>query len=608
MFIQSRILILATLGLSLLLLILSAIGVFIGNNYILLPPLLLSCALLCLSTLSFLKEREIDSAIKKSANKISLPITKSEATTSILNRMLFEIEKMYELNFVLIPSATVGVSRRRDFIQDVFEVYQKNFPVSAIRLNLFEDESGISARKYSIGQAQWIEDEEAEFYPSDYVLKESLVFGGKVFGEILLELEDPIVNNGGDLRTLKVLSAYTSIMFMNAEFNKELGRLRQLSDETQEVKTGFLANLSHEIRGPLGVILNSVELILDGICGEIPSSADETLQMVKDSTHHLMDLVNDVLDFAKIESGNIDANPHEVLLFELLDDMATVLRSQAIKKNQKLIVERPDERIAIICDRRHGRQMLINLLTNAIKYTPEGGGIKVYAERTSATKVKIIVEDTGVGIAESEFFKVFGAFQRTDDEYSRTQQGTGLGMPLTKKLVEANKGDIGFSSEVGVGSTFWIELPCKNVQPLKTEEHDGSIISLGNGENILLLEPDDEQRSLFGRSLNQRGFSVTSVSSASEVLREFRSKHYSAVLIETDLVDLRAEELIQSLRSLPQGVKVPLVVMTGKAFSFDVERFLKLGVDRCLSKPFSLVDLAATLRRLLDQSEQLNDL
>jgi len=608
MFVHSRILILATLSLNLLLLVLSAIGVFVGNNYILLPPLLLSCALLCLTTLSYLKEKAIDSIIIKFAEKTSLPITNSEATISILNRILIEIEKMYELNFLLIPSASVGVSKRRDFIQDVFEVYQKIFPVKAIRLNLFEDESGISARKYSIGQAQWIEDEESEFYPLDYVLKENLVFAGKVFGEILLELEDPIGENESDLKTLKVLSAYTSIMFMNAEFNKELGRLRRLSDETQEVKTGFLANLSHEIRGPLGVILNSVELILDGICGEIPDSANETLQMVKVSTHHLMDLVNDVLDFAKIESGTIDANPHEVLLFELLDDMATVLRSQSIKKNQKLIVERPDERIAIVCDRRHARQMLINLITNAIKYTPDGGCIKVYAERTVDGKVKIIVEDNGVGIAESEFFKVFGAFQRADDEYSRAQQGTGLGMPLTKKLVEANKGEIGFSSEVGVGSNFWIELPCRNVQPLKTEEHDGTLICLGKGENILLLEPDDEQRSLFGRSLDQRGFSVTSVSSAAELLREFRSQHYSAVLIETDLVDLRAEELIQSLRSLPQGVKIPLVVMTGKAFSFDVEHFLKLGVDRCLAKPFSLVDLAATLRRLLDQSEQLNDL
>jgi CheY-like chemotaxis protein len=247
------------------------------------------------------------------------------------------------------------------------------------------------------------------------------------------------------------------------------------------------------------------------------------------------------------------------------------------------------------------RQILINLLTNAIKYTPEGGKIILSGEEVEPGIVRISVKDTGVGIPIDQYSRVFAPFERIDDEYSNKQVGTGLGMALTRKLVEGTGGIIDFTSEVGSGSTFWVELPAVKVDHVTTETHDGTEIRVGKGEELILLEPDPEQRLMFSKSLEQRGFKVTPTGSASEAISACRAKVFSAMVVETDLPDFNAEELIQSVRSIPSGTKLPIVVMSGKAFTFDVERFLKLGVDRCLSKPFTLGELAATMRRLLDE-------
>jgi len=327
----------------------------------------------------------------------------------------------------------------------------------------------------------------------------------------------------------------------------------------------------------------------------------DTLKMVKKSSSHLLDLVNDVLDYARIESGAVEAKTISISLQDLLSDMGAIVRSQAIKKQQKLIVERSADRLGVLCDKRHIRQILINLLTNAIKYTPEGGKIILSGEEIEPGIVRINVKDTGVGIPFEQYSKVFAAFERIDDEYSNKQVGTGLGMALTKKLVEGNGGIIDFSSEVGKGSNFWIELPGVKVEHVTTETHDGTEIRVGKGEELILLEPDPDQRLMFSKSLEQRGFKVTSTASASEAISACRKKVFSAMVIETDLPDFNAQELIHSIRSVPSANKLPIVVMSGKAFTFDVEDFLKLGVDRCLAKPFTLGELAATMRKLLDE-------
>jgi signal transduction histidine kinase/CheY-like chemotaxis protein len=595
------------LSCSFILTMMCVVGFFFGGIQVLLPVLFLIVPVFLLSLFLLYQVNLFLKKLQSAASVLSLEVTVTDTEASIVRKIVDEYTQQKFLVNELLPSAKDTMRDSKDAVDKIFSVLQSQFPVNAIVIQLFEDISGTSAKKYSIGFPQWMEEDEPD-RNSDFVLQKTLSFGGKRFGKLMVESKVPFSEIRSSAEHMEIIAAYASIMLMNADFQLELSRIQSASDDTQQIKTGFLANLSHEIRGPLGVIMNSVELVLDGLCGDITEQGRDALRMVRESSSHLMDLVNDVLDYAKIESGTIETDPVSISLDDLLSDMSAVIRSQALQKGQKLIVEKPEEKnLAVRCDKRHARQILINVLTNAVKYTPEGGKIVISAHTLSSQKIKIAVEDTGVGIPEDEYHKVFGAFQRVDNEYSRMQQGTGLGMPLTKKLVEVNGGTVGFSSEEGIGSTFWIELPISFVTPLKTEEQDGTIIQFGNGEHILLVEPDDEQRNVYSKSLTQRGFVVTSVSSASEVLREFRTGTFSAVVIETDLPDSGGEELIQSIRSIPKGAKIPLIIMSGKAFIFDLEHFIRLGVDRCLSKPFSLAELSGTIRKLIDETVSLDE-
>lgn len=428
-------------------------------------------------------------------------------------------------------------------------------------------------------------------------------FAGTTFGVLRVELPSGRVVKDSDLNVMNLLASQTAVVLLDARFSEELLKMRRLSEESVRAKTGFLANLSHEIRGPLGIILNAVELAQEGLCGEVSEALRETLQMVRESGSHLLDLVNDVLDYAKLEAGKITPKPANLLLKPLLEDIVAVVRSQAVAKKHKLKLERVEATLGIACDKRHARQMLINLLTNAIKYTPEGGTITVKGERAVGNRAKISVIDTGIGIPKSQRHKVFAAFERVEDKYANSQVGTGLGMPLTRKLAEANGGSIDFESEESKGSTFWLILPAVDVTEEKTEEVTGETrVKCGKGETLLLVDPDADARGMLELYLKNQGFEVIGAGEGRDVLRILRDQKVELAIVENDLQELSGEEIIAAIRSNPKLAALPVVLISAKAFVFDIERFLKLGVDRCLSKPVPLHELAQTARRLIDES------
>ncbi len=445
--------------------------------------------------------------------------------------------------------------------------------------------------------------------PPEHVLVQPLSFAGTTFGVLRVELAEGTTPTKADRQVLYLLATQGALMLVDSRFTDELLRMRRLSEESIRAKTGFLANLSHEIRGPLGIILNGVELIIDGLCGPVTESQKETCGMIRGNGEHLLDLVNDVLDYAKVEAGKVNAKPLNIQVHTLLEDLATVVRSQAMAKKHKLIVEPVDKHIGIFCDKRHARQILINFLTNAIKYTPDGGTITLRALRAAGNKIKISVSDTGIGIPESEREKVFGAFERVDNKYALAQMGTGLGMPLTRRLAEVNGGNVDFQSIDAEGSTFWVNLPAVeiDVPDVTTEETPGKEVKgpQGNGEAVLLVDHDQDARQMLERYLVHQGFAIVHASSGSEVTKILREKAIELAVVESDLPDLPGEELVSVIRSNPKAAKVPIILLSSRAFVFDIERFLKLGVDRCLSKPVELSEIAVTARRLIDETRSL---
>ena len=498
-------------------------------------------------------------------------------------------------------------------------VYQE-LSANAVEMSLFDEVSRQWSQAMVIGaprsvnsQAMMAAAAEARerqilSYDNYQVLVMPVMFAGRVFGALRVEVPGANKPSRNDIELLHLCAVQGAFALVDARFTDELLRLRRASEETVRAKTGFLANLSHEIRGPLGIILNGAELMLDGLCGPVSEQQKSTITMVKDSGEHLLDLVNDVLDYAKVEAGKIIPKTVQISLRDLLNDLASVVRSQALEKGHSLEVEEVDATLGMLCDKRHARQMLINFLTNAVKYTQNGGKITIGATRQTGNRVKISVSDTGIGIAEDQKEKVFAAFERVDDKYALSQTGTGLGMPLTRRLAEVNGGGADFESERGKGSTFWITMPAveiESAQATRIPAESEQLLPQGHGEAILLIDHDTSTRQMLGTYLQSQGFEILQAQSGGEVLKILKEKRVELAVVESDMPDLPGEEMVSAIRSMPNAGTVPIILLSSKAFVFDIERFLKLGVDRCLSKPVALSEVAITARRLIDESRSI---
>ena len=397
---------------------------------------------------------------------------------------------------------------------------------------------------------------------------------------------------------MNLLALQSSMAVINTEFTGELLRMRRVSDESVKAKTGFLANLSHEIRGPLSIMMNAVELVLEGMCGEVTDDQKDTLLMVKTNGRHLLDLINDVLDYAKAESGRVTINPVPLPVDEILNDLRKVISVQAEAKSHRITCRMLGKDAGILCDRRHARQILINLLTNAVKYTPDGGTIEMWAERIPGNRIKINVKDSGVGIQKQNRDKVFAAFERIEDEYSSRQVGTGLGMSLTRRLVELNGGTIDFSSEPGRGSVFWIILPSSEVSEQKEDlkTHVEAEVD-GKGKTVLILSEDSQETRTIARYLARLRFTLAYASNSLEAVESLKLADIDVVIIDNSAQDIEQgteRELVSRLRENVRNRKLPIVLLSSRAFSFDVEKYLKAGVDKCLAKPVELQELART--------------
>jgi len=507
-------------------------------------------------------------------------------------------------------------------LQRILGVAAEQIRAKSVELTLFDSESGLTANSFIVGTPANAYSRgsltEEELTDSKSVLREErdgiklllrpVRFAKKTFGVLQFEFPNNRRIKPLDEQLVGLFSQRVAITLLDSQFTKELIRMRRLSDESERVKTGFLANLSHELRGPLGIILNGTELALDGLCGPVGEQLKDTLRMIRGNGQHLLELVNDVLDFAKVEAGKITVKPLEMPLKVLLEDILRVAKGQAEQKKHTLVLEPLSDNLGVIVDRRHIRQMLINLLTNAIKYTPDGGKISIKAEALSENRLRISIKDSGVGIPESQRSRVFGAFERVEDNgYSEKQSGTGLGMPLTKRLAEANGGSVDFDSVVGEGSTFYLILPSTRI----ARSEDGSLIEgkggtktwLGRGEKILLLDAEVDSRAMLGRYLKDQGFVVFEIGKPKELIPIFRQETPELAIIDSEIEGMTTEEIINAVRAHPKGASIPLILLTPSAFNFDVENYLKLGVDLCLSKPLQLAETATNVRRLVDDYE-----
>ncbi|MFB0519208.1 MAG: sensor histidine kinase [Acidobacteriota bacterium] len=252
------------------------------------------------------------------------------------------------------------------------------------------------------------------------------------------------------------------------QYTEQLEKANILLKEADRLKSIFLASMSHELRTPLNSIIGFTGIILQGMAGELNDEQNKQLTLVKKSAHHLLGLINDLLDISKIESRKVKLSLEEFRLNDAVEEAMEVFLPTLNEKGLELLVEIPED-ITFFSDKRRIKQVLMNLVDNSVKFTDQGS-LKISAKILKNHKVEVRVTDTGIGIKKENMKKLFLPFQQIDMSLTKSHKGTGLGLHLTQKLVNLLGGDISAKSEYGRGSEFTFTLPLKYKEEQRGEE------------------------------------------------------------------------------------------------------------------------------------------
>jgi len=290
-------------------------------------------------------------------------------------------------------------------------------------------------------------------------LEQPLMVRGEPIGQLAVS---GLSNISEDARELAAaIARQTSIHLETLRLTEELQKRAEELKELDRLKSAFLANMSHELRTPLNSILGFTDVMLEGLDGELTEYMDNDLRLIQKNGQHLLHLINDVLDMAKIESGRMNLHPEKVKVQDILDDVNSLTSSLANAKNNRLVIEEDSDReIEVFADNTRIKQVMINLVNNAIKFTADGK-IGMRVNKMDGARVLITVKDTGLGIPQGQLESIFQEFSQVDTSTTRKAGGTGLGLPISRRLIEMHGGRLWAESTgiEGEGSTFFVELP-----------------------------------------------------------------------------------------------------------------------------------------------------
>ena len=295
--------------------------------------------------------------------------------------------------------------------------------------------------------------------PQDIVLSQPLMVRGEAVGHLAVAGSKNISQQ--DAQMAAAIAAQASIHLETLRLSEELQKRAKELEELDRLKSAFLANMSHELRTPLNSILGFTDVMLEGLDGDLTEYMDNDLRLIQKNGQHLLHLINDVLDMAKIESGKMNLNPEKFKVHDVLDEVTSITSTLASEKNLSLFIEEDsDQEIEIFADNTRLRQVMINLVNNSIKFT-EKGKVALRASQLDGARVLITVRDTGIGIPPEKLEAVFQEFTQVDTSTTRKAGGTGLGLPISRRLVEMHGGRLWVESTgvSGEGSTFFVELP-----------------------------------------------------------------------------------------------------------------------------------------------------
>jgi len=392
------------------------------------------------------------------------------------------------------------------------------------------------------------------------------------------------------------------------QLSQNIGSSNQELERTNQLKNQFLANTSHEIRTPLSSIIGFTHLLLAQGYDPSRERHQEYLNIIQSSGKHLLALINDILDLSKIEANQLEVQQEEVNVPELCRNVLALVKEKAANKGLKLRLELDPTVQTLVADPLRLKQMLLNLLFNAVKFTRTGEvGLQVVPQ---GTFVSFTVWDTGIGISKIDQAQLFQPYFQIANSVTSRDEGTGLGLVVTKKLAEIHGGSVEVESEVNSGSRFTIILPVKpatNVEEKQENLADAQDITplspqhiaVSSNSSILLVEDDLPNGELMQTYLERLGYHVNWIKNATEMWSVLSQQKPGLILIDIQLPDENGLNVVQQLRQKPEYQTIPVIAQTAMAMKGDRETCLASGVNEYISKPLDLPLLAALVSKYI---------
>ena len=416
-----------------------------------------------------------------------------------------------------------------------------------------------------------------------------------------LKISERRTADGGNVGVLTDITELKARELQLSDLVDRLAEARDAAMEATVAKSRFLANMSHELRTPLNAVIGITEMLIEDTEETGNGTAREPLERISRAGKHLLQLINEVLDLSKIEAGKLEINYEMIDVAALVNDLVGEVEPLAAKNANRFVVECPPDIGTVHSDPTRLRQIILNLLSNACKFT-EHGRVSLSVSRSRSNGEEFLAARTGIGMTEEQLAKLFQEFSQADSSTTRKYGGTGLGLAISDRLCRIMGGTIEVESKVGVGTTFSMRLPVDRVDRVgvadatamptaaTTVEH----VRPARTNRVLVIDDDPTVRDLMRRYLSREGFDVVTAAGGREGLEFARELHPSVITLDVFMPDLDGWSVLQALKQDGDLRRIPVILMT---ISDEKQKGITLGASGYLTKPVDRAQLAQLLDR-----------
>lgn len=405
----------------------------------------------------------------------------------------------------------------------------------------------------------------------------------------------------------RIFTAIVHDITLNKQHELTLIQAKEEAEKINQIKTDFLSSMSHDLRTPLNAIIGFGQLLEANPGEPLSVKQKQFVTQILKGGDHLLHMINDILDLAKIEANKVDILLDDLHIKSVLGECLILIKPLADEHNINIIENFKENKNALVrADNTRLIQVLLNIISNAIKYNKENGSIIIGYSETSDNKIKISIKDTGIGIAKDKQKDLFTPFTRIDAGKSNIE-GTGIGLTVSRKLISLMQGSINFESEPNIGSTFWIEIPLANDSEKKTNkisEHETSSTIYDLHGTLLYVEDNPANLRLMEALVsNIRNLNLLSATTASKGIALAKEKQPDIIILDINLPDMSGIDAYKELKATAETSHIPVMALSANASRHDIEKGLATGFEFYLTKPMNINEVVSAMNTILNKNK-----